>query len=177
MEIWDLYDKNGNKLDRTMVRGNKIPEGCYIFVVHMCVFNKKGEMLISRRQDFKESYPGYWELSASGSKISGESSEEAVKREVYEEIGLDVFDDDLRPSFTVHFETGFHDVYIVEKEVSISELTFQKEEVQDAKWATREEIIEMIEGDRFIPYRVSIIDFIFDMKTSRGIRKNNIRTF
>ncbi len=171
MEIWDLYDKNYNKLNKTMVRGGEVPDGCYRFVVHMCVFNTHDEMLISRRQDDKESYPGYWELSASGSKLSGESSEEAVKRELYEEIGMDLFDAELRPSLTAHFDTGFHDICIVEKDIPISQLNFQQEEVQDAKWASKEEILKMIDDDTFIPYRKSLVHLLFDMKTSRGIRK------
>ncbi len=171
MEMWDLYDKDYHKLDRTMIRGDKVPKGCYRFVVHICVFNTNGEMLISRRQHDKESYPGYWEFSAGGSVISGETSEEAIKRELYEELGIELFDNTLRPSLTVHFDRGFHDIYIVENDVSIGELRFQKEEVQDAKWASKEEIIKMIDDDLFIPYRKSVVDVIFDMKMSRGIRE------
>ena len=45
MELFDLYTADRVKLDRTMVRGDAVPEGCYRIVVHVCVFDPEGRML------------------------------------------------------------------------------------------------------------------------------------
>ena len=63
MEIWDLYTKDRIKTEETMVRGEKITKGFYRLVVHVCIFNSRGEMLIQQRQPFKKSlvkYVGYY---------------------------------------------------------------------------------------------------------------------
>ena len=49
MELWDVYDVVRNKTGRTMVRGETFAEGDYHLVVHVCIFNSKGEMLIQKR--------------------------------------------------------------------------------------------------------------------------------
>lgn len=49
MELWDLYTKDRERLNRTMVRGGAQPENTYRLVVHICLFNFKGEMLIQQR--------------------------------------------------------------------------------------------------------------------------------
>ena len=62
MEIWDLYDVNGNVTGKTLERGNLIPEGYYHLVVHIWIRNKDGKYLISRRSADRESYPLYFLL-------------------------------------------------------------------------------------------------------------------
>ena len=42
MESFDLYDVNRNKSGRTLERGNKVPDGYYRLVVHVCIFGSDG---------------------------------------------------------------------------------------------------------------------------------------
>ena len=59
MEYWDLYDQNRTRTGELAVRGgDPIPKGRYHVVVHAAVFNSKGEMLIQKRQPWKEVFPG-----------------------------------------------------------------------------------------------------------------------
>lgn len=46
MELWDIYDINRIKTGKTVMRGETIKQGGFHLVVHVCVFNSKGEMLI-----------------------------------------------------------------------------------------------------------------------------------
>jgi len=50
MERWDLYTQDREKTGKTMVRGDKTPEGFFHLQVHVCIFNTRGEMLIQQRQ-------------------------------------------------------------------------------------------------------------------------------
>ncbi|MCI7790595.1 MAG: NUDIX domain-containing protein, partial [Lachnospiraceae bacterium] len=88
MELWDVYDMDRNKMSRTMVRGEAFNDGDYHLVVHVCIFNSKGEMLIQQRQPFKEGWPNMWDISVGGSAIQGDSSQTAAEREVLEELGI-----------------------------------------------------------------------------------------
>lgn len=86
MEIWDIYDKERNLTGRQMHRGNRFEQDAYHLVIHVCLFNPLGEMLIQQRQPDKNGWPGMWEVSTGGSAIAGETSQQAAEREVKEEI-------------------------------------------------------------------------------------------
>lgn len=170
MEIWDLYTKDRIKTDKTMVRGDKVLPGYYRMAVHICILNSKGEMLIQQRQPFKEGWSNMWDITVGGSAVSGDTSQLAAEREVYEEIGYKLSLDNIRPSFTINFREGFDDIYIIEEDLNIEELTLQYEEVQAVKWASKSDILQMIGEGIFIPYKESLIELIFSMKDHKGFR-------
>lgn len=168
MEIWDLYDKNRIKTGETIVRGSKFKENTYHLVVHVCIFNLEGKMLIQQRQPFKDGWPNMWDITVGGSAVSGDTSQLAAEREVYEEIGYKLSLDGIRPSLTINFDKGFDDIYLIQKDIDISKLKLQYEEVQSVKWASKEEILSMIDEEIFIPYHKSLIDLLFFMRTSKN---------
>mgnify|MGYP004639588003 CR=1 FL=1 len=168
MELWDVYDENRTKTGKIAVRGKGLPEGGYHIVVHVCVFNSRGEMLIQQRQPFKHGFPNLWDVSAGGSAIAGETSKQAAMREVREEIGLDIDLSNVRAKFSASFDEGFDDWYVVTKDADISALSLQYEEVQAVKWASRAEIQRLIDGGKFIPYFKSAVDMIFDTMDQYG---------
>ena len=167
MEKWDLYDSHGNKTDRTIMRGEPVPEGYYYMAIHVCLFNSEGQMLIQKRTDTKRAWPGVWDLTAGGGSVSGDSSQSAVARELYEELGIDMSFEGERPFITVHFTQGFDDIYVVEREVDLATLRLQPEEVSDVRWASEAEILSMIDGGEFVPFHKSLIQLIFAMKNRR----------
>ena len=169
MELWDLYTENREKTGKTMIRGEKFPEGLYRMVVHAVIFNDKGEMLIQKRQPFKSGWSGMWDISVGGSAVAGDDSKSAVHREVLEELGLDISFDNVRPSLTLHIPSGFCDIYVVEKNVEISELRLQESEVEAAKWASLEEILEMIDKGTFITYHHAFIELLFHLRSTRDM--------
>lgn len=168
MEIWDLYDKDRIKTGETMLRGSKFKENTYHLVVHVCIFNLEGKMLIQQRQPFKDGWPNMWDITVGGSAVSGDTSQLAAEREVYEEIGYKLSLDGIRPSLTINFDKGFDDIYLIQKDIDISKLKLQYEEVQSVKWASKEEILSMIDEEIFIPYHKSLIDLLFFMRTSKN---------
>lgn len=168
MEIWDLYTKDRIKTEETMVRGEKITKGFYRLVVHVCIFNSQGEMLIQQRQPFKSSWPNMWDVTVGGSAISGDTSQSAAEREVYEEIWYKLSLDGIRLALTINFEDGFDDMYLIKKDIEISDLYLQYEEVKAVKWASKEEILKMIDEETFIPYHKSLIELLFFMKDTKG---------
>lgn len=165
MEKWDLYTKDRVKTGETVARGEEIQKGKYRMVVHVCIFNSKGQMLIQQREKAK-TWSELWDISVGGHAIVGESSNEAAQREVMEEIGLELKLD--RPSLTVNFENGFDDIFLVNRDIELSELKLQPEEVKAVQWASMEEIKRMIADEVFIPYYNSYIEMLFDMRNKMG---------
>lgn len=168
MELWDLYTEGRTPTGQTMLRGQPTPKGFYRLVVCVCLFNPKGEMLIQQRQHFKEGWPNHWDLTACGSAMAGDTSQSAAQRELFEEIGYAMDFGPIRPHLTINFPGGFGDYYLIQAEPNLSELRLQAEEVQAVRWASRESIRQMIADGRFIPYRTSLIDLLFDMRSSYG---------
>ena len=167
MEYLDLYDWDRRPLNKKSSRGAKLKEGEYRLVVHACVFNDKNQMIIQQRQSTKK-FGGLWDLSVGGGVQSGENSRQAIEREVFEEIGIQHDFSNERPYLTVNFDDGFDDMYIIFKNVSVEQLKLQPEEVQNAKWATKEEIIDKIKNNQFMPYHIGLIHALFDLQKNRG---------
>lgn len=168
MEVWDVYNKDRQKTGKTMVRGEMFDEDSFHLVVHACIFNKNGEMLIQKRQPFKKGWPDMWDISAGGSALKGDTSQQAMERELFEELGVRFNLDNVRPNITIHFDHGFDDIYLLEKELDLSELVLQYEEVQQVKWAGMEEILSKVEKGEFIPYYKELIELFFKMRNNYG---------
>ncbi len=60
-------------------------------VVHLHVFNSRGEVYLQRRPDWKDIQPGKWDTAVGGHVDYGETPEEALLREVGEELGIKDF--------------------------------------------------------------------------------------
>ena len=169
MELWDIYNAKREKTGRTMVRGDEFEKGAYHLVIHVCIFGKDGRMLIQQRQKDKHGWPNMWDITVGGSAVAGEDAAAAASRELHEELGIIIDLEDVRPNFTFNFDNGFDDFFLIEKDTELCELVFQAEEVQNAKWATRNEIKQMISDGSFIPYYPSLIDIIFDSRRRYGV--------
>ncbi|MBQ2954708.1 MAG: NUDIX domain-containing protein [Clostridia bacterium] len=168
MELWDLYDHHMTKTGETHERGKPVPEGRYHMVVHVAIFNDQGEMLIQQRQPFKAGWPNMWDITCGGSATAGDTSQAAASRELHEELGLEVDFEGERPRLTIHFGSGFDDIYTLIWNVNVDALILQEEEVQAARWASEAEIHRMVDAGEFIPYHHSLISLLFLLSRQRG---------
>ena len=173
MELWDIYDIDRVRTGRVAQRGKPasaggLGEGEYHLVVHLCVFNGRGQLLLQQRQKDKEGYPNLWDVSAAGSALAGENSAAAASRELREELGLVHDFTKERPFWTTHFERGFDDWYFIRIEADISDLRLQPEEVQDARWADLAELERMLDSGEMVPYYRDLVRLWFVMKDHRG---------
>ena len=151
-----------------MERGSVFTKDSFHMVVHVCIFNTQGKMLIQQRQPFKDGWPNMWDITVGGSATAGESSQSAAEREVFEEIGCKLDLSNIRPHFTVNFEAGFADYYLIEADIVLETLQLQYEEVQRVKWASKEEILSMLEEGTFVPYYENLIGLLFKMRKKYG---------
>ena len=168
MEKWDLYDRDRRPTGEVHERGKALPAGRYHMVVHVVIFNTKGEMLIQQRQPFKEGWPNLWDITVGGSAIAGDTSRTAAEREVMEEIGLAIDLSNEQPKLILPFDCGFDDIYTLTMDVDLTTLHLQESEVQAVKWACKEDILAMLADGRFLPYHRAFIELLFALKASRG---------
>jgi isopentenyldiphosphate isomerase len=172
MELVDLYNEDriplGKTEDRQVQRTRNTP-GEYRIVVHVCIFNSCGEMLLQQRSMEKAAFPGLWDVSAAGGVNAGETSRQGAEREVREELGYALDLTGVRPSVTVNYEGGFDDFYLVVRDDLRTEtLTLQEEEVADVRWASEEEVLSLLAEGRFLPYPASFLRFVYEMRDTFG---------
>lgn len=169
MEIWDVYDVFRQKTGRFHQRGIPLEKGEHHLVVHGCLFNAAGQMLIQQRQSFKEGWPNLWDVTVGGSALAGETPQQAIARELAEEVGIQHGFRSARPAFTLNFSVGFDDWFLLERDdIDCRTLTLQAEEVQAVRWADENEIQRMIGEGTFIPYEPSLISFVFSRRYAMG---------
>ena len=156
MERWDIYDINKNKTGRTMARNDwTMAEGDYYLSVLGVIRTPDNRFLITRRAMNKAWAPGWWEIPGGGVK-AGESSFEAVCREVFEETGIDVSKAEGGYQFCYHREQPGQnyivDIYRFDMYISEKDLHLQTEEDIDGKLATLSEIKKIAEEGHFLHY-------------------------
>ena len=168
MELVDLYDENRIPLGRVGERHAPKEPGEYRMVVHVCVFDSRGRLLIQQRAPQKTVYPNQWDVSVGGGVDAGETSRQGAEREFREELGYPLDLTGLRPSVTVNFPEGFDDFYIVNRDLDEKSLALQKEEVSAVRWVTLKELLAMVDSGEFIPYPKGFLQFLFEIRESFG---------
>lgn len=90
-EMLPVVDEQGNILGAA-TRG-ECHNGSRLLhpVVHLHVFNSQGELYLQKRPAWKDIQPGKWDTAVGGHVDLGESVEEALRREVREELGITAF--------------------------------------------------------------------------------------
>ncbi len=166
-ELWDVYDADRKKTGRTWERGSgRMMPGDYHLVIHICIFNSEGKMLIQRRQPWKETFPDMWDITLGGSVLAGETSAQGASRELMEELGYKYDFTGMLPQISFNFPEAFDDFYILKKDIDLSMLVLQPEEVQDVRWADEDEILNAIDNGTFIPFYKNLIRLLFEKKES-----------
>ena len=158
MELWDIYDENKQPTGRTMKRNDwHMKPGEFHLTVLGVIARPDGTFLITKRVMTKAWAPGWWEVSG-GAAQAGESSWEAVRREVREETGLDVSKADGGYFFTyrrINPDEGdnyFVDVYRFVMDVKDEDLHLQEEETDGYRFAALDEIKEYAAEGKFLHY-------------------------
>ena len=149
-EYWDVYDAQRKRTGKLHKRGHRMNPGEYNVVCEAWIVSGD-RLLVTQRCRYKN-YGGLWECTG-GAVKAGESSIECIKREIKEEIGLAVSDSELVFRGTKNGATFFIDCYELHKNIALSDLTLQKEEVADAKLVT---IVESRISDLIGPGSFSI---------------------
>ena len=143
MEYLDLYDVNKNLTGEKIVRGKgkpQVPENNYINIVIIFMQNSEGKFLFQITSKEKGN-----EIATTGGHVkSGQTSYEAILAEVDEELGLDISKEDVKMIDSYIFGVAFMDVYYLNKDINISDLKLQDDEVESVEWFTIDRIKELI---------------------------------
>lgn len=161
MEYIDIYDTSHNRTDKVVTRDTLPVPGERYLVVHICIFNAQGEMLIQRRHPLKDRYGGCWDVSAGGFAQHGEDSVAAILRESYEELGIHLMSKDISFILTAEFSHVLDDFYYAKYDIPLSDIKVAADEITEIEWASQQKILQMIRNGEFVDYHPEIIRLAF----------------
>lgn len=167
MEKRDLYDKERKLTGETIYKGKSVPKGKYIIVILVMIQNSKGEFLIQKRSKQKDG-----KYAATGGHVkTGQTSIEGMIEEIQEELGLTVKSEELELLYSAREDEHdvFFDLYYMKKDIDLSELVLQEEEVELVQWNTIEEIDELIKKDMFLINHAEEVYRTIDILNKRDI--------
>ncbi len=145
----DVLDADGSSTGRTKPKPHIHRDGDLHRSVHVWIIAPDDRILVQRRAAVKENNPGLWDVSCAGHISAGESAIDAAIREAEEELGIALESDELQYVATLrersvlnggtYIDNEIHEIFVVRREVDLSSLRLQPEEVDDVRLVTREE--------------------------------------
>lgn len=149
MELFDLYDRSGNLLNKTMERGSRNLDGEYHLAVHIWIRNKEGKYLIQQRNKTTDSILNQW-AATGGAVTSGEDSITGAIRETYEELGIKFEKTELKflKRFFIEDEISSYitDLYIIDSDVLIKDCVIDTVEVKQLQYFTLDEYKNLVKN-------------------------------
>ncbi|MBQ3360686.1 MAG: NUDIX domain-containing protein [Prevotella sp.] len=142
-ELFPLVDEEGNVVGKA-TRG-ECHNGSRLLhaVVHLHVFNSKGEVYLQKRPEWKDIQPGKWDTAVGGHIDYGETPEQALIREVSEELGITDFEPERVGQYVFDSRRERELVY-VNKTTYDSLITPSAEELDGGRFWTMQEIRDAI---------------------------------
>ncbi|WP_405568106.1 NUDIX domain-containing protein [Polaribacter sp. Asnod6-C07] len=141
-ELIDILTPDGKPTGKTALKSEAHKNGWFHATVHIWLFTSDEKILLQKRALTKKVFPGLWDISVAGHIGAGESILSSAKREVFEEIGLELDSKELIKIGTRIHEISHpngiqdnehHHVFVAELKVPVSDLTIQEEEVDAIK--------------------------------------------
>lgn len=159
VEMFPLCDEEGNFTGVLKERSAVHRDGDLHGGSHIWIMEKRDgriRVLLQKRSDDKDSFPGCYDCSSAGHVDAGETFLSTAIRELFEELSIEAREDELEFLFKqrvgaenifygerfINNEVNF--VYLLKKPVDIEKLTFQKEEIQGLCWKDADEILEIL---------------------------------
>lgn len=151
MDEWlPIVDKNGNVQGRAL--RSICHNGSFLLhpVVHLHLFNSVGELCLQKRASTKDIQPNKWDTAVGGHIGENESIEVALKRETFEELGVEnfVFQKAFSYTFRSAVEYELINVFVACYD---GQINFDEQEISDVRFWNFNEIISMKGSNVFTP--------------------------
>lgn len=161
-EMVDIVDDDDQVVD-TVTRAEMRARRLQHRAVSIAVLGSDGRLLVHRRADAKDLWPGMWDLAAGGVVAAGESYEAAARRELAEELG--VVADELESLGEGRFVDN--SVAMIGRgylTVHDGPFTFTDGEIAEVRWVTRSQLDALLAVERFVPDNVALLLPLLDAR-------------
>lgn len=160
-EYTDIYDENKQLTGEVVFREKntklELPKGKYSIIVLAFIENSKGEFLIQKTSKEKNNV---WATTGGHVKL-GQTSKQAIIEEIKEELGIDILENEIELFKTYKYDDVFKDVFYMKKDIDISKLKYEEDEVEYTKYFSKNEILDLINNNG--NFRKTNIDAFLDI--------------
>ena len=162
MELLDVYNEEGKITGKIVPRGTKKEDynnGEHVGVVQIFIENEEGKFLLEKSAKDE----GFKYLPVGGHILSGETPLQGIIRETNEEIGLDIKNEKLQylGFYVIDFPVRF--IYYMRKNIDLSELELQSDEVESVLYKTPTEMLELIDQGLMHPVHNELIPKVLEL--------------
>ena len=154
-EMVDVVDDN-DRVVATVTRAQMRAERLQHRAVSIAVMSSHGQLLVHRRADTKDVWPGMWDLAAGGVVSAGEHYDAAAQRELAEELG--VHGVELQPLGEGRYRDDA--VALIGRgylAVSDGPFVFTDGEVAEVRWVDRAELDALMATEQFVPDNLALL--------------------
>lgn len=159
-ELIEVLDEKGNKTGQVKAKREIKKDGNYHRAIAVLIISDN-KILLQKRNSTKKVYPNLWSLFVKGHVQAGETSIEASIREINEEIGITIKENELTYLYTIKEETNnqcymeniFYDTYILRKKIKLDDIVIQEDEVSEVKYMDINDVYNSIQNNSelFVP--------------------------
>lgn len=145
-ELLEVVDDN-NQVVGKATRGESYKRGLLHRAINIFIYNSKGEIFLQKRSSKRLIYPLFWDLSCSEHVRSGESFEDATKRGLKEELGIEIKLEEIIPIHRVDCSFGQYldkELVITFKGIYQGKMKFDPDEVEEGKYFNPKELEKLI---------------------------------
>ncbi|MBR3512237.1 MAG: NUDIX hydrolase [Clostridia bacterium] len=159
MELVDVYDDNAQLTGRVVERGSKdFKEGEHIAVAIIYIENSNHEFLIQKTSKEKGG-----QYSSTGGHIDhGEKPMQTIKREVKEELGIDIEGDNVVDLGYLCVDFPIRFCFYLKKDIDIKDIKIQEDEVESVSYKTVDEIKNLIDKGLMHPGHAKVLDKVLE---------------
>jgi isopentenyldiphosphate isomerase len=153
-ELVDIVDAD-DRVVATVPRRRMRAERLRHRVVFVAVTNSAGELLVHRRSEAKDLWPGRWDIGAGGVVTAGEAYRTAARHELMEELGIAA-----EPGFLCAGTYADPDVDLVGRcyrVVHDGPVTFVDGEVVEVRWVDRAGFEALLATTSFVPDSLAVM--------------------
>lgn len=129
--------------------------------VHMHIFNSNGEILLQKRSETKDIFPGKWDTAVGGHVISGELPDNAILREAREELGIEniIPERYMIYKYQDDYQSELMHVYLINLD---REYKPDNNEISEIRFFKFEEILELKKNEEITPTAFLELSHIFE---------------
>ena len=154
-ERFDILNELGEFTGETATREECHEKGLWHRAVYAFIVDNNSNILLQKRSAEKKLWPNKWDVTIGGHVNAGEFGRQALIRECREELGIEITDDEIKYIVSTtsvynknnYINNHYDECYIITKDINIEDLKLQKEEVSDAKFFPKEELLKRINNN------------------------------
>lgn len=154
-EKFDVLNELGEFTGEIATREECHKKGLWHRAVYAFIIDEDGNILLQKRSANKKLWPNLWDVTVGGHVDAGEFGRQALIREVKEELGIEIKDDDIKyligsTSINVQgdiINKHYNECYLITKNIDVTNIRIQPEEVSEVKYFSKDELLKRISNN------------------------------